>query len=116
MQPSHRDGPLKARLAGSSIQVHLGDMFEPTEAWALLERQFGNRDITIALTITRLLTLKIPEEDSRRSLSQSCRRTQQRQVVPSAPGRPHVQRPEAQESPVSIDAARQLQEVQGSKP
>ena len=31
-----------------------------TEVWALIDRQFRNRSITIAQTITGLLTLKIP--------------------------------------------------------
>ena len=36
-------------------------VFNPAEAWTMLDRQFGNRDITIAIIITGLIALKIPK-------------------------------------------------------
>ena len=34
---------------------------EPMKAWALLDRLLGNRDLTIVITITRLIMLRIPK-------------------------------------------------------
>ena len=31
---------------------------EPVKAWYILDRQYGNRDLTIALAVTKLLALK----------------------------------------------------------
>ena len=35
---------------------------EPAEAWSVLDRQYGNRDMAIALAIIKILALKIPKE------------------------------------------------------
>ena len=34
---------------------------DPAEVWVVLDRQYGNREITFARTITQLLALKIPK-------------------------------------------------------
>ena len=34
---------------------------EPADTWSVLDRQYGNRDMAIALAITNLLALKIPK-------------------------------------------------------
>ena len=33
-----------------------------SEAWTMLDREFVNRDISIAITITGLIALKIPKD------------------------------------------------------
>ena len=44
----------------------------------MLDRRFGNRDITIATTITKLLTLKIPKGPSTKVLLQGIRLVEKR--------------------------------------
>ena len=51
MQPSHQDGPLKARLARGSIQVHHGGV-RPYGSMDQARQKIRQKDITIALTIT----------------------------------------------------------------
>ena len=49
---------IRNAMPGAASRFIMG-VTDPTEAWNMLDRQYGNRDMTIALTITGLLTLKI---------------------------------------------------------
>ena len=51
---------LRHALPEAASKFIMGES-EPTEAWALLDTQFGNRDIAIVLTNTGLLMFKIPK-------------------------------------------------------
>ena len=51
---------IRNAMPEAAKKFNLG-VIDPAESWTMLDRQFSNSDVTIAITITGLIALKIPK-------------------------------------------------------